>query len=156
MMPDYLLLDALTLENVTIPQKPIIKGDSRSFSIAAASIVAKVSRDRLMRRCCDEFPGYGFAKHKGYGTPTHRKNIREHGPCTLHRQTFLESWFGTETVRFSRLHEMLCRRLNLCETADHVHEMLCEVRAHREWLPVTEWNDLTYRALRREREVCRE
>jgi ribonuclease HII len=153
-IPGYLLLDAMTLEKVTVPQKPIVKGDSRSFSIAAASIVAKVTRDRLMTRCCDEFPGYGFSKHKGYGTPTHRRNIREHGPCTLHRQTFLGSWFGTETMRFSKLHQALCEKLNLCQTADHVHEMVCEVKFHREWLPITEWNDLTHRARRREMQFC--
>src|SRR5690606_12188644 len=76
-MPDYLLLDALTLDKVTIPQKSITKGDAKSFSIAAASIIAKVTRDRLMTTCSVEYPDYGFESHKGYGTPTHRRRIRE-------------------------------------------------------------------------------
>lgn len=145
-MPDYLLLDALTLEKVTIPQMPLVKGDSRSLSIAAASIVAKVTRDRLMTQCAEEFPGYLFESHKGYATPTHRRCIDELGPSSLHRQTFLQSWFGTETLRYSRLYELLCRRLHLCDTCEHVYQMLSDLRAHRNWLPIKEWNDLNQRA----------
>lgn len=142
-MPDYLLLDALTLEKITVPQMALTKGDSRSFSIAAASIIAKVTRDRLMVACSEEFPGYAFERHKGYGTPRHRNFILELGPCSLHRQTFLQSWFGTESMRYSRLHDLLCKRLHLCDTADHIHEMLAELKAHRNWMPITEWNNLT-------------
>ncbi len=86
--PDYLLLDAITLPLVPIPQRPIIKGDQLSISIAAASIVAKVTRDRLMSRYHEEYPQYNFLAHKGYGTLEHRKQIREHGPCQIHRKTF--------------------------------------------------------------------
>jgi ribonuclease HII len=145
-IPDYLLLDALYLEKATTPQRALVKGDSLSFSIAAASIVAKVSRDRLMVRCAEQFPGYLFESHKGYATPTHRRCIRELGPSTLHRQTFLQSWFGTEGMRHSRLHEFLCGKLHLCDSADIIHDLLAELRAHREWLPVKEWNDLSDRA----------
>lgn len=144
--PDFLLLDALHLEKVTTPQRSVVKGDAVSFSIAAASIVAKVTRDRLMVRCAEQFPGYLFENHKGYATPTHRRLITELGPCSLHRQTFIETWFGTETLRYSRLYELLCHKLGLCDSADRVHEMLRELKAHREWLPVREWNELADRA----------
>ena len=86
--PDYLLLDAITLPRVPIPQRPIIKGDQLSVSIAAASIVAKVTRDRLMSKYHEEYPQYNFLAHKGYATSEHRKQIREHGPCRIHRKTF--------------------------------------------------------------------
>lgn len=86
--PDYLLLDALTLPRVPLPQKPLIKGDCRSHSIAAASILAKVTRDRLMVKLHEQFPLYHFQKHKGYGTKEHLALIREHGPCEAHRKTF--------------------------------------------------------------------
>jgi len=147
-IPDFLLLDALVLEKVTTPQRALVKGDALSFSIAAASIVAKVSRDRLMVRCAEQFPGYLFESHKGYATPTHRRCIAELGPSSLHRETFLETWFGTEGMRFSRLHEILCKRLGLCDSAEHVHAMLVELCEHRDWLPVKEWNDLSARARR--------
>ena len=86
--PDYLLLDAITLPRIPLPQKPIIKGDCRSHSIAAASILAKVTRDRLMLDLHERFPQYNFQKHKGYGTKEHLDLIREHGPCEAHRRTF--------------------------------------------------------------------
>jgi ribonuclease HII len=86
--PDYLLIDALTLPRVSIPQKPLIKGDCRSHSIAAASILAKVTRDRLMLELHDKFPQYNFQKHKGYGTREHLSMLRKHGPCEAHRRSF--------------------------------------------------------------------
>ncbi len=86
--PDYLLIDALTLPRVPLPQKPLIKGDCRSHSIAAASILAKVTRDRLMSELHEKFPQYNFHKHKGYGTKEHLSLIRKHGPCDAHRKTF--------------------------------------------------------------------
>ncbi len=86
--PDYLLLDALTLPRVPLPQKPLIKGDVRSHSIAAASILAKVTRDRLMLDLHERFPQYNFKGHKGYGTREHLELIRRHGPCEAHRKTF--------------------------------------------------------------------
>ena len=86
--PDYLLLDALTLPGVPLPQKPLIKGDCRSHSIAAASILAKVTRDRIMLELHEQYPQYNFQKHKGYGTKEHLRLIREHGPCDAHRKTF--------------------------------------------------------------------
>jgi len=85
---DYLLIDALQLKGTRLPQKAIIKGDSISVSIAAASIIAKTYRDNLMRDLHNEFPQYGFDGHKGYGCASHFAAIREHGPCRLHRMTF--------------------------------------------------------------------
>jgi len=88
MPPDFLLLDAVKLSKMPMPQCSIIKGDSLSLSIAAASIIAKVTRDRLMKEYEREFPGYGFAIHKGYGTQQHRKAIKQYGPSPIHRKTF--------------------------------------------------------------------
>lgn len=86
--PDFLLIDALRLKQSPLPQKAIIKGDSVSASIAAASILAKTYRDDLMTAYDAEYPHYGFAGHKGYGAVTHFAAIREHGHCPLHRTSF--------------------------------------------------------------------
>ena len=89
--PDYLLIDALTLKNADIPQKAIIKGDALSLSIAAASVIAKVTRDKMMLIYDKLYPGYGFAKHKGYGTGGHMECIRKMGLCPIHRVTFCKN-----------------------------------------------------------------
>ena len=86
--PDYLLLDALTLPRIAIPQKAIIKGDCRSHSVAAASILAKVTRDRIMLDLHARHPQDNFKKHKGYGTREHLDRIAAHGPCEVHRRSF--------------------------------------------------------------------
>ena len=86
--PDYLLIDGITTIASPLPQKTITKGDSLSLSIAAASIIAKVSRDRLMRELDQKYPGYGFAGHKGYGSSDHLEAIRRLGPSPVHRLTF--------------------------------------------------------------------
>lgn len=86
--PDFLLIDALYLKRSPLPQKSIIKGDSISASIAAASILAKTYRDDLMKTYDLEYPHYGFAGHKGYGAATHLEALKIHGPCVLHRKTF--------------------------------------------------------------------
>ncbi len=86
--PHAALIDGLPVPDFPVPQRSIIKGDSISFSIAAASVIAKVTRDRLMHKLHEQYPHYGFAKHKGYGTPTHLKALREHGPCPIHRRSF--------------------------------------------------------------------
>jgi ribonuclease HII len=85
---DALLIDALALPTLSLPQHVLIKGDAASYSIAAASIIAKVTRDRLMVAADAAFPGYGFAAHKGYGTAAHRRALAQYGPCPLHRRTF--------------------------------------------------------------------
>ena len=87
--PDLLLNDAVTIPQVSIKQVPIIKGDAKSISIGAASIVAKVTRDRLMEEYDHMFPGYGFASNKGYGSAEHIKAIKEQGPTPIHRQSFI-------------------------------------------------------------------
>jgi ribonuclease HII len=86
--PDFLLIDALTLSELDMPQKGIIKGDNLSLSIAAASIVAKVHRDRLMEEYDSSYPGYSFARHKGYPTTEHLKRLRHLGCCPIHRKSF--------------------------------------------------------------------
>lgn len=90
--PDILLNDAVTIPMVDIKQVPIIKGDAKSQSIAAASIMAKVTRDHLMEEYDKLYPEYGFAKHKGYGTAAHIKAIKEYGPCPIHRRTFIKNF----------------------------------------------------------------
>lgn len=87
--PSVLVNDAVTIPGIGIPQVPVIKGDARCISIAAASIMAKVTRDRYMEELDKKYPGYGFAKHKGYGTRQHTDAIRELGPCPAHRRTFI-------------------------------------------------------------------
>lgn len=88
-MPDLLLNDAVTIPMVTIPQIPIIKGDTKSASIAAASIVAKVTRDRMMVEYDRLYPEYGFASNKGYGSAAHIAAIKKYGPCPIHRRSFI-------------------------------------------------------------------
>ena len=87
--PDVLLNDAVTIPEVDIPQVPIIKGDAKSKSIAAASIIAKVTRDRLMVEYDEVMPGYDFASNKGYGTKAHIAGLKELGPTPIHRRTFI-------------------------------------------------------------------
>ena len=87
--PDILLNDAVTIPEVTIPQEAIIKGDAKSVSIAAASIVAKVTRDRYMVQMDSVYPGYDFASNKGYGSAKHIEALRNIGPCEIHRRTFI-------------------------------------------------------------------
>lgn len=87
--PDYILVDAVRIPEVGVTQIPIIKGDGKSITIAAASIMAKVTRDRMMEDYDKQFPVYGFARHKGYGTRDHIEALRKNGPCYLHRKTFI-------------------------------------------------------------------
>ncbi len=88
MKPDYLLLDAMEVEGIPIPQMSLIKGDTHSYSIAAASILAKVYRDKMMVNYDKKYFEYGFNKNKGYGTKFHFKSIEKHGPCDIHRLSF--------------------------------------------------------------------
>jgi ribonuclease HII len=86
--PQHVLVDSRTIPNLSVPQNSFDQGDGMNFSIAAASIVAKVHRDGLMRDMDRIYPGYGFAVHKGYATPEHRRAIRSLGPCAIHRRSF--------------------------------------------------------------------
>ena len=94
--PDLLLNDAVEIPGVDIMQVPIIKGDAKSVSIAAASILAKVTRDHMMVEYDQLFPDYGFAKHKGYGTAAHIQAIQELGPCPIHRRSFIRNIWSEE------------------------------------------------------------
>ena len=91
-MPDLLLNDAVTIPGVPMPQVPIVRGDQKSVSIAAASILAKVTRDRMMVEYDRIYPGYGFAQNKGYGTAQHIEALRRLGPCPIHRRTFIKKF----------------------------------------------------------------
>lgn len=106
MLCDALLIDAMQLHIPTLHQQALIKGDSQSLSIAAASIIAKVTRDHLMMEADRAFPGYQFARHKGYGTAIHQRALREIGICALHRRTFrpvaeIEMRFAVEDATLS-------------------------------------------------------
>lgn len=90
--PEILLNDAVTIPGLDMMQVPIVKGDAKSISIAAASILAKVTRDRMMVQYDELFPEYGFARHKGYGTAVHIQALKEHGPCPIHRRTFIKKF----------------------------------------------------------------
>ncbi len=89
--PQYLLVDAVKYD-FGVPYKAIIHGDALSYSIAAASIIAKVTRDRLMMQYAEKFPEYGFERHKGYGTKEHIEAIKKYGPCPIHRMTFIKKF----------------------------------------------------------------
>ncbi|MEO5803993.1 MAG: ribonuclease HII [Verrucomicrobiota bacterium] len=86
--PHHALVDGLPVKTLSCPQTAIVDGDCLSYSIAAASIIAKVTRDRMMIKYHELFPAYGFHEHKGYGTPNHLAAIKQHGPCAIHRLTF--------------------------------------------------------------------
>jgi ribonuclease HII len=86
--PEHVLVDARRIPDCDLPQEAIVKGDARCHAIAAASILAKTTRDAVMLRYEDEYPGYGFGEHKGYSTQAHRDAIRRLGPCAIHRRSF--------------------------------------------------------------------
>ena len=92
--PDILLNDAVTIPGVSIRQVPIIKGDAKSISTGAASIMAKVTRDRMMVEYAELYPEYGFEKNKGYGSAEHREALKKYGPCPIHRSTFIHNWIS--------------------------------------------------------------
>ena len=86
--PEHVLVDGRPVKSMRFPNTPLVKGDARSYSIAGASVLAKVTRDRMMREFDQLYPGYGFAEHKGYGTPQHLAAIQSLGPCAIHRRSF--------------------------------------------------------------------
>jgi ribonuclease HII len=100
MEPELVLTDFVAVPGLRCPQRNLVEGDRRSASVAAASIIAKVTRDRIMEAADREFPAYGFARHKGYATPEHREALERHGPCPLHRRTFAGIW--SQMMLFSR------------------------------------------------------
>jgi ribonuclease HII len=98
--PELVLTDYVTVPGLRCPQRNLVEGDRRSASVAAASIIAKVTRDRIMEEADREYPVYGFGRHKGYPTPEHRMALERHGPCALHRRTFAGIW--NQMALFSR------------------------------------------------------
>ena len=92
--PDLALIDGNREKNFGVPVKTVVKGDSLSANIAAASVIAKVTRDELMEEMAKEYPQYGFEIHKGYGTKAHYAALMEHGPCPIHRMTFLKKFYA--------------------------------------------------------------
>ena len=92
--PDFVLIDGNRIAGMEIPHETVVKGDSKSISIAAASILAKVSRDRFICEMAEKYPQYEFEKHKGYGTKVHNEAILKYGPCEIHRKTFLKKLLG--------------------------------------------------------------
>ncbi len=92
--PDFVLVDGNMTRGLCFPCEAVVKGDAKSASIAAASILAKVSRDRYMIKMAEEYPQYGFEKHKGYGTKAHSEAILKYGPCPIHRRSFLKKLLG--------------------------------------------------------------
>lgn len=118
--PDHLLVDARTIPNVSTPQNAFSKGDGINFSIAAASIIAKTHRDRLMEDLGRKYPGYGFAQHKGYGTAEHQDSIRELGPCAAHRMSF--PFIRELCGEFSAIFYRLKRQLEAVDTAARLRD----------------------------------
>lgn len=94
--PDFALIDGNREKDFGVPVQAVVHGDSRSASIAAASILAKVTRDDYMLQMADKYPQYGFEIHKGYGTKAHYAALQNHGPCEIHRMTFLKKLYGTK------------------------------------------------------------
>ena len=94
--PDYVLIDGNSIKNMTTLHETIVKGDAKSISIAAASILAKVSRDRFICQIADKYPEYEFKKHKGYGTKVHTDALKKYGPCEIHRKSFLKKILGEQ------------------------------------------------------------
>ncbi len=102
--PEHVLVDGRPVKSMPFPNTPLVQGDARSYSIAAASVLAKVTRDRLMLGYDAQYPGYGFAEHKGYGTPQHLAAIAERGACPIHRRSFAP--FRTEAVTLDLFDEV--------------------------------------------------
>lgn len=92
--PDYVIIDGNSIKGMTLPHETVVKGDAKSVSIAAASILAKVSRDRFICKMAEKYPEYGFDRHKGYGTAAHNEAVLKYGPCPIHRRTFLKKLLG--------------------------------------------------------------
>jgi ribonuclease HII len=121
--PDFILTDALPLESTGIPFQAIIKGDLKSQSIAAASIVAKVTRDRIMTSYDRDYPQYDFAHNKGYACPKHLEALTQIGPCTIHRHTYKGVfWFDQEPIHSQTFHEM-SNRVKNSRSIDQLREL---------------------------------
>ena len=145
--PQHVLVDARTIPGVTAPQNSFNKGDGINFSIAAASIIAKTERDRMMEALDREYPGYGFATHKGYGTPEHRAALQRLGPSGVHRMSFpvIRELRGECSPLFYELRV----RLFAARTRDALDELEAALRAHEAALVEQEYRKLRILILRR-------
>lgn len=140
--PDFLLTDYLKVDFNGVPFNPIIKGDAKSHSIAAASIIAKVTRDRLMTRYHDEFPHYNFSSNKGYGTQEHVDAIMQHGASTLHRLTFRGvAWFTDHLIR-SKTFTSMKQKMASFHEENMKQEWLQELETKSNFLPASEVKEL--------------
>ena len=140
MVPQHVLVDAREVPGLPMPQNPFNKGDGINFSIAAASIVAKTHRDRLMTELDAHYPAYGFARHKGYCTAEHQEAIRRHGPCPVHRKSyaFLHELCGELSAAFYELQQRIAAALD----GTALGEMARELKARAEELPEVEHKKL--------------
>jgi len=136
MVPQHVLVDARQVPGLPMPQNPFNKGDGINFSIAAASIVAKVHRDRLMVELDAQYPAYGFARHKGYATADHQEAIRRHGPCVVHRRSyaFLHELCGEASPAYYELQQKIAGAIDEREFA----ALLREIGERREAMPELE------------------
>jgi ribonuclease HII len=150
--PQHLLVDARTVPGIDIPQNPFNKGDGINFTIASASIVAKTERDRMMEALDRDYPGYGFAAHKGYGTPEHREALQRLGPSAIHRMSFpvLSELRG----EYSPLFYMLKTQLEATRTRAALDALESLLRAQAEKLALPECKKLRLLMARRWKVVC--
>lgn len=146
--PDFLLVDAVDLSRAGLPCRAIIEGDSKVAAIAAASILAKTRRDRFMEELDREYPGYGFAEHKGYGTESHLAALAELGPSPVHRKSFAPVAAWVLPTR-----DELARRLALAKSPERLHEVGLAVRAADGDLTPGELEDLRSLYRQRQREL---
>jgi ribonuclease HII len=152
LQPEVVLTDALVLKRLPMPHMAIIHGDARCYSIAAASIVAKVVRDRLMTSYHQEYPQYGFLNNKGYKSQLHFSALERCGPSTLHRRTYRGvCWFDQVTIR-SRTYEAFAERIAGCRSGMELEEIRATISLLRHYLPTIERQELNKLIAARERE----
>ena len=145
--PDHVLIDAREIPGLEIPQSSFDKGDGINFSIAAASIIAKIYRDEVMKEVACQYPEYGFAQHKGYSTPEHQRAIQEHGPSEVHRKSF--SFIQELCGRYSPPFYALRARLNQAGSGEDMNRFERELRASRGGLAKNEYRKLALLLTRR-------
>jgi len=146
LLPQHILVDSRTVPGFAQPQNSFDKGDGINFSIASASIVAKVFRDRLMTELDTKYPGYGFAGHKGYATPEHQRAIRELGPCPIHRRSF--DYIRELCGQYCDLYYSLKERGYACLSREQLSQWESEVRASEAKLSINENKKLHLMATR--------
>jgi ribonuclease HII len=146
LLPQHILVDSRTVPGFAQPQNSFDKGDGINFSIASASIVAKVFRDRLMTELDTKYPGYGFAGHKGYATPEHQRAIRELGPCPIHRRSF--DYIRELCGQYCDLYYSLKERGYACVSRQQLSQWESEVRASEAKLSINENKKLHLMATR--------